>query len=562
MKTKSIVLCIVILFSVIIRLVFLDRIPAGINDDELHFVMNAKSIFYGFSNIEGNADPFKLSEVSSLIFAPIIGLLPNNLFTARLPYALIGCLSIILIYAITLRLTKNFYLAILSAIIASINPWSVYVSRTSFDAPIAIFFFLLTFYLLSLLKPKYIYLSIVTGFLAFNSYIGTKILFFPFIAISSYFLWKFNKKNGKTYLIAVLASLLITLNFIITLPNQSVGNRIGELATPNSQKIIDQVNLERRQSFQSRPLKFLLTNRYTLYTKNFIQKYLYSFSTDILFLEGDHTATGSLWKHGYFYYIDALLIILGIIYLYTKHRKFLALICTFILLSPIPEAIRSDTIPAYVFHSSLQYPFLFILIAGGILLFWQIFSNKYLRFLLIFIYLLSFVNFIDIYFFKSPMYQPEAFSFSYRIISKYLKLESNKNKEIYILTQKPEILFRSYLFFTNSYQKNNFDLIKNIYSQPRDNISFNKIHFINHNKYLPPEKNYTLIFDTDNFTFDQKESTHFISRLSDAGRIFSIQKGSTCQNLNLSTFPNNITIKDINIEKLDEKNFCERYITI
>ncbi|MDD2224588.1 MAG: hypothetical protein PHP97_00285 [Candidatus Shapirobacteria bacterium] len=562
MKKRLIILCLIILFSGIIRLVFLERIPSGINDDELHFVLNAKSIFYGFSNIEGNTNPFQLGEVSSLIFAPIIGILPTNLFTARLPYVLIGCISIVLIYLITFKITKNFSLAIISTLVAAINPWSIYVSRTSFDAPIAIFFYLLTFYLLTSKKPKYIYLSIITAFLAFNSYIGTKILLFPFITISSYFLWKFNNKNGQHYLIAVLASLLITLNFIITLPSQSVGNRVSELATPNSPQIVNQVNLERQQSIQSKPLNYLLTNKYTAYLKNFNQKYLYNFSTDILFLEGDHAATGSLWKMGYFYYIDAFLIITGIIFLYIKNRNFLILISLFILLSPIPEAIRSDTIPSYIFHSSFQYPFLFILIAAGILLFWQIFSNKYLRFSLVLIYLLSFINFIDIYFFKSPIYQPESFSFSHRVISNYLKLENNKNREIYVLTREPEVLFRSYLFFTNSYQKNNFDLVKNIYSQSRDNISFNQIHFINNNKYLPSGNNYTLIFDTDNFTFDEKESKLYISRLSDAGRIFSIYRGSTCKSLNLVTYPNNISIKDLNIEKLNEKTFCERFITI
>jgi len=561
MKIKLIILSIVVIFSGIIRFLYLDRIPVGINDDELHFVLNAKSIFYGFSNIEGNINPFNLGEMSSLIFAPIIGPLPTNLFTARLPYVIISCLTIVLIYLITLKLTKSFPLAIISALVTSINPWSIYVSRTSFDAPVAIFFFILTFYLLTFKKPKYIYLSIITAFLAFNSYIGTKILLLPFIVISSYFLWKFNKKNGKQYLIVILASLIITLNFIFTLSTQPIGKRISELETPYSQKIVDQVNLERRQSIQSETFKKVLTNKYTVYFRNFTQKYLYNFSTDIFFLEGDHTATGSLWKHGYFYYIDAILILLGIVFLYINHRNFLILICSFILLSPIPEAIRSDSIPAYVFHSSFQYPYLFILIAAGFLLLWQIFSNRYLRFFLIFIYLLSFVNFIDIYFLKSPIYQPESFAFSHRIISNYIKLESNKNREIYVLTREPEVLFRSYLFFSNSYQKNNFNLVKNIYSQSKENMSLNNIHFISHNKHLPSGKNYTLIFDTDNFDYGQKEQKYFISRLSDAGRIYSIYRGVTCQNINLQTYPNNIKIKDLNVEKLNEKNFCERYIT-
>ena len=45
MKPKTIILSTIILFSLVIRLIFLDIIPVGINNDELHFVMNAKSIY-------------------------------------------------------------------------------------------------------------------------------------------------------------------------------------------------------------------------------------------------------------------------------------------------------------------------------------------------------------------------------------------------------------------------------------------------------------------------------------------------------------------------------------
>ncbi|MBU3935554.1 hypothetical protein KJ909_02675 [Patescibacteria group bacterium] len=563
MKPKILTLGIIILFSLTIRLIFLNIIPVGINNDELHFVLNAKSIFYGFTNIEAKINPFKLAEISSLIFAPILGPLPNNLFTARLPYALIGSLSVVLVYLITLRLSKNSTLALISALVISLNPWSIYVSRTSFDPPIAVFFFLLTIYLLSLSKPKYLLLSIAPGLLAFHSYIATKVIFFPIIAISSFFLWQFNhQKNKLIYLIVVVSALLVTLNFILGLSNQPVGHRINEIQTPNSLEIRDQVNLERRQSLQVPIIMEMFTNKYTVYLKNFTQKYLYNFSTDILFLHGDPAFTGSLWQHGYFYYLDALLILFGLLYLYKTYPKILSLLSCLILLSPIPEAIRSDTIPSYVFHSSFQFPLLCIIIAAGILFLWQKFPYKLIQFSFLLLYLLSFINFVDIYFFKAPIYQPESFVFSHHLLAKYLQLETDKNKEIYVLSQEPELLFRSYLFYTNYYQKDKFESIKNIYAKATDNITFNHIHFINHHQYLPSGDNFTLIYNSIHFDFQKDNPTFYISNPADAGNIYTINRGSTCQNSILSTYPNNIRLKDLNLDKINENDFCQKYITI
>lgn len=562
MKLKLLTISLIVIFSAIIRLIFLSVIPSGINNDELHFVMNAKSIFYGFTNIEGNLNPLKLGEVSSFIFSPIIGPFPSNLFTARLPYALIGCLSVVLIYLITNKLTGNISLAIISALVVSINPWAIYVSRTSFDAPVAIFLYLLTIYLLSFPKNIYFLLSAFTGILAFNAYIGTKVIYFPLIVFSSYFLWKFNhQKKSKQYLAVTIFSLLITINFIAGLSKNIVASRINEIQTPNSQTIKDQVNLERRQSLQIPIIRKLLTNKYTVYIKNFTKKYLYNFSTDIFFINGDHAATGSLWMHGYFYYFDFILIILGIIYLYLNHTNFLIFLSGLVLLSPIPEAIRSDTLPAYVFHSSFQFYYICIFIAAGIIFLWKLFPKKLFRSTIIFMYFLSFFNFIDIYFFKSPIYQPEAFKFSQHVLAKYIILETEKNREIFVLTREPEVIFRSYLFYTNFYKRNKYELIKNIYAQSKDVFILNNIHFINHIKYLPNEKNFSLIYETNNFDFI-KDKLLYISNLSDAGNIYSIDRGFSCQNLVLSTYPNNINLTNLNIDKLSEKDFCEKYITI
>lgn len=552
-SNKILGIILILILSLFLRLFLLDRIPIGINNDELHFVLNAKNFFYGA--------PVSFDEASSAVFAPIIGLLPLNLFTARLPYVIISVLSILLLYLIVKKLTKNQQLALLVALIACLNPWAIYTARTSFDAPIAIFFFLLSLYLMLNSKPLLILSSTLSGFLAFNSYIGTKIIYLPFILISSFFCWKFvNKKLGKYYLFTAVFSVLITANFVFSLSNpSSVGHRLSELWTPNSPKIASLVNDERRTSL--RPALSFFTNKYTLYFRETFQKYLNNFSPSVLFLNGDPAFTGSLWIHGYFYYFDLLLIILGVVFLYTNYRHFLFFISSFILLSPIPEAIRSDSIPAYVFHSSLQYPFLFILIGAGAFYILKLLPKKIFKTAFVFLYLLSFLNFLNIYFLKSPVYQPESFVFSRRIISRYLALENQNKREVYFLTQEPEFMFRTFLFYNNFLTRKNFQSIQTEYSNSGNFFTFQQIHFTNDKNLLPSGTNYTLIFDTNNYTFNDSENKLYVSRISDAGKIFSIYRGISCQNSQLENFVHNINFNDLKIEKMDENYFCSKFIT-
>jgi hypothetical protein len=569
-KHKNLYLIAILLVASFFRLIFLDRIPTGITNDEIHFILNAKAVFYKFTDMSGRWFPLSFKTIpnetsSEIIFpliSPIIGPLPTNLFTARLPFIVVGIITVYLIYLLTLNLFKLPVLALLASLVAALNPWSIYVSRTSFDASFSIMFFLLCLLLMTSPKPKYILLSIVPGILGFYSYIGNKIIYFPLVLFSSFFICRYFQKNKylKQYIIVTLISFLISLNFAISLIRNPIGLRTSELWTPSSPKITDQVILEKNQSLQN-PLKPLLTNKYIVYSRNFIEKYLYSFSTDILFLNGDHTFMVSLWKHGYFYYIDFILIIFGIIYLFKLNPKFLYFIFILISLSPIPEAIRSDKIPAYAFHSSFQYPFFYILISAGFIFLWLQLNCRILKIFFILLYFLSVVNFVDIYFFKYPVYQPEGFNFSRRIISKFVDLESKSTKSIFVLTPEPNTFFRAYLFYTNSYTFSKFETVKQIYARSRDDISFNNIHFINDPKLLPDKQNYTLIVDSTISIPIQDGSKLAIKRLSDAGDIFYIYRGLTCQNIFMDYFVHNLNIFDLSVEKMNEKTFCNKFIS-
>ncbi|MFA5026103.1 MAG: glycosyltransferase family 39 protein [Candidatus Shapirobacteria bacterium] len=573
LKNNKIIILILILAS-ILRLVLLDRIPTGISNDELHFVLNAKSVFQRFTSLSGAKwSPLSFqtipdevsSELPFITIAPIVGPLPTNLFTARLPYVIVGVLSIFLIYLITKKLSKNNSVALVSALIAALNPWSIYVNRTSFDAPLALFFFLLTIYLQSCKKQKLILLSFISSVFAFYSYIGTKVIYLPFMLISCFFFWKYfhHKKNTFTFLLISIFSILITANFLFSLKQSVVGKRSSELITPNSPQIIALVETERNQSLNS-ALKTVLTNRYILYLRTFIDKYLYNFSTDIMFLNGDHTFMVSLWKMGYFYYIDIVLLLLGVIYLFNNYRSIFYFLFSLILLSPIPEAIRADKIPAYAFHSVFQYPFLFIIIGAGTYYFWQLFSSKIVRAIFILIYFILFLNFIDLYFFKYPVYQSEGFSVSRRLISKYLSFEKNISQHIFVITPEPDSLFRNYLFYNNIINTKSIDTVTLQYklSSDRQTLNWENITFTSIYPTDISEKNTYIIDKNINNYHINDENLQTITNFFDRSEIYRIIYGKTCQQTRFADIPNGLFMKDLNIEYLTNDTFCQKFVSI
>lgn len=573
LKNKLILISILAL-ALFLRLVYLDRIPTGISNDEYYFILNAKSVFYNFLSLFKNGWDYQVfqsifsginSETSILIMAPILGLLPSTLFFARLPYVLIGLLTIILIFKITLKNTRNINIAILVALLSAINPWSIYVNRTSFDAPVALLFFLLTFYLQSFTNSRLIILSALTSFLAFNGYIGTKVIYLPFMLLGTFYSWKYihRQKYTRSFIFVAIFSILVTVSFILNLNSSITGNRRSELVYPSSVSIVSEAITSQNQSLIT-PFKNLFSSRYFIYLKTFIDKYLYNFSTDILFLDGDHTFMISLWKMGYFYYIDLFLIILGVIYLFNHHRHFLSLLIFSILLSPIPEAIRLDKIPAYAFHSAFQYPFLLIILGSGAYYAWHLLHQKIFRLIFVLIYLILFLNFVDLYFYKYPVYQSEGFFMSRQILSQFLQLESAKSDSIMVITSEPEAVYRNYLYFSKQYNYQNYQQISSEYTL-HPGARYFEWGNITITDQSPETRKKDTVYIIDNYISNYPFSSEkhlTISTLGDHLPIYKIYFSQSCVSLSLSDDLKKLTMTDLGLDKLSLTDFCQKFVSI
>lgn len=492
-KNNLILICI-LGFSLFTKLLFLNQFPNGITNDELHFVLNSKSVFLNFSNLSNNWNPLSLttipqetsSELPFILMSPIIGTLPTNLFTARLFHTILGTLIILLLYLISLKIF-NKQIAIAVAFISTLNPWIFYVYRTAFDAPISIFFIFLFITCLLYLSKNKVLLSFIPIFIAFYSYIGIKpIIFLVSIASSIFIYFFYHRQNLKNLVFLNILVLLTTIFYFLSL--QTTSSRLGELVLPTSPTITSIVDTRRAQTTPNF-LTPIYSNKYGVYLEFVASKWLNSFSPNLLLLKGDDTYTGSLQRHGYFYFFDLIFIIIGFYYLFKKHQKSFYFLVSLLIISPIPEAIRKDIIPAYVFHSSLQFPILTLIAGAG---FYQIFS-KYK--LIAVIPLLSFLNLLFIYFFQYPNYAPESFSFNNRLLSEYLILEKLSSSKIYVVVKEPDTLFKSYLFYSNSLNSRTFSDISQIYQNRSNNyFDFNNIIFTtSDNKISPKPKDVVVV---------------------------------------------------------------------
>jgi len=456
-------LFIILLFSLFTKLFLLNQFPTGITNDELHFVLNAKSVFLNFSNLADNWNPLSFktipnessSELTFLVMAPFIGPLPTTLFSARLFSALLGTASVFLIFLISRQyLSKNISLSI--AFIASLNPWLFYVSRTAFDAPISIFFLLLFIYLIQKLSGRNKVFSFIPLAFSFYTYIGIKPIIIFVSLFTTYFIYK-SKSNQSIKPLLSINFLTILMIFIYYLGLGNSSSRVSELILPSSPSITSQVDLYRGQTTPNF-LTPVFVNRYTVYTQTVLSKWANSFSPNLLFLKGDDTHTGSLQRHGYFYLFDALLLILGFYFLYQNHRRLFFYLISLLIIAPLPEAIRKDVIPAYVFHSALQFPILIIIAGVG---FYQFFS----RFKIIVpLYLLLFINLLFIYFYQYPNYAPQAFSYNNHLLSSYL-LSENKDQNIVVVVKEPSTIFKNMIFYGNFLTKSTFSKISQVYQQ-------------------------------------------------------------------------------------------------
>jgi len=193
--TKKIVL--VLLFLIVflggfLRIYNLSGSPPSLNWDEAAWGYNAYSVSHTLKDEYGvtlpiftrSFDEYK-STLPMYLMIPTIRIFGLNEVGVRLPSALIGTFSILLIYFIVKELFGRTDIALFSSLLFSVEPWAVHLSRVYYDANEAMFFLLLGFLLFILSKKKVslLPLSLISFMISMYTYNADKILIPLFLII-------------------------------------------------------------------------------------------------------------------------------------------------------------------------------------------------------------------------------------------------------------------------------------------------------------------------------------------------------------------------------------------
>lgn len=131
----------IVALAAALRLVALDRLPPGINQDEAnrayeawclrvtgkdHFGKAWPIFFRAFGKADYPPGPY----IYALI--PIQALLGVNVWSTRLPAALLGTLNVLFLYLLARRLYGE-RVGLLAALLLAISPWHLHLSRVAFE---------------------------------------------------------------------------------------------------------------------------------------------------------------------------------------------------------------------------------------------------------------------------------------------------------------------------------------------------------------------------------------------------------------------------------------------
>lgn len=482
MKKNIAIIIFILIIASVFRLWQLGHVPVSMSDDEVRLTYNSYSIWKTAKDISGNTFPlffvvggYAFNPVPIYITSLFVGTFGLNMFASRLPFAISGIMTVILLYLITNKLLKNKSIAILSSLALSFSAWHLQLSRFAYEGTISFFFYVLGVLIFISVKKNNILFTVMAmlSFLfGFYSYSGYKLILLPIMAVLIWY--KYKDLSFKQFTIIILFILFTFSTFVFLGKTQNAtkyGSQIFFFQDFNS--AAKAIELERRASQSPDFIEKLYHNKLTFWSKIFAERYSYAFSPQYLFNSQEQSGVLSIWFRGELYYVEALFFVLGALYIFYKKRKEFLLIILFLIIAPIPSGLGAEPI-TYAIRSSFMLPWLYIIIGAGIYSLSYFIKNRKFQFfaycLTAIIYLYFIVGYLDQYYSNWSKYGANYYSKA----DQDLVFLINKNKDIksqIIADGTNPMTFLHYAF----YNKTDPSLVQKLYPQNKiyiDNIVF------------------------------------------------------------------------------------------
>jgi len=488
------ILAVIIFIALFLRFFQLGENPPSLTWDEAAWGYNAYSLgidgrdefgrFLPLDYLESFGD-FKPPVYAYLTVLPIkiFGL---NEFAVRFPSAFFGVLTVVVTYFITKRIfypeiknqkskikntdqnSKIETIALLSALLLTISPWHINLSRAAFEANVATFFIVVGVWLfLAAVQDKkwFLLISVFSFVLSIYTFNTARIVSPILLILLSLIFWKtLWRIKYQTFMVVVLGVVLIApiASFLVS-PQASL--RFKEVNIFWDLDVIERTNQEIENDGGAWWSK-IIHNRRLAFGVEYIKHYFDHLNPSFLFIKGDGNPKFSTQDVGQLYLWELPFFISGFLYLFRQKIGYWRLVPLWMMLGIIPAATARET--PHALRIETTFPTFQIIAAYGLVNVLGLISNikykivnipfdfaqgrhiKYLIFTLYFSFLIFNISYyLHGYYAHYPREYSGEWQYGYKESIEYVKSVQDDYDQIRITTGmgRPYIY---YAFFTKT----------------------------------------------------------------------------------------------------------------
>lgn len=474
---KYILLIIAIAIGSFLRLYQLSDVPNGLTWDEAGIGYNAFSILKTGRDEHGVLLPIVFESFGDFkpgayiyLTIPSVAIFGLNEFAVRFPSALAGILAILGIYLLTKEIFSDskmrsvkifsfeFFLWDFSALALAISPWHVHFGHGAWEVNLfsTLTIFGLYYFLRFIRGKSSIYPTLFFACFSLATYQAAK-LFTPLVfLLFIVFYWKEFWDRLQPYLktkkiIGVIPFALFAFWILFGSIFGSAGNRLATLSVFNYKPGIS--NDIKQIDGPGSPVTPLFHGQLELTASMIASRYLYHFSPEVLFYEGNlFSERAHIPSLGVLNPLEFIWLIFGFVWLVKLFPdKRSSLIIALLLISPIPASL---TLAEF---STLRALFMAVPLAmiSGIGMFYLLEKIKFFSIPIFLVYFYVTVYVFDVYFLHSLNVFAKEFNYGYKQAVQIIK--DNPTKKV-IFTDVLGQPYIYYVFYTaydpSTYQKN------------------------------------------------------------------------------------------------------------
>lgn len=475
---KKYILIGIIFLAFVLRFWKLDSYPA-FNADEAALGYNAYSLIQTGKDEHGNSWPIHFQSFNDYkpggyvyIILPFVKLFGLNEWSVRTPAAILGVLTIYVLYLLTKELFKTVEssrvvspntqpttlnsetVSLSASLFLAISPWHIHFSRGGWEVNVATFFIVLGIYLfLKFLSSRnWWYLSFGICNLAFATYTyHSARLIAPLLGLGLFIIyWRELEvvKNIKKYLLYFGLFVLVMLPLALDLTNGQAGSRVAGVGLFADSGPLSRIEEQRTEhgDFRSIPSR-ALHNKLVNYGLAFVENWSEHYHGLFLFLSGDDIQRNKVPETGQMYLFDLPLLMVGLWFIirnYSQNPKLYSLIVYWLIIAPIAAALTFQS-PHALRAQNMVIPLVIISSLGFAVVIKQL---RVVGWVLVGIVIAwSFVRYEHMYWVHMSKEYPFSSQYGVKELVTYIKNNQKTYKDI-VITDRYDQPYILYLFYT------------------------------------------------------------------------------------------------------------------